>query len=232
MAVFVLVNVGSRDVQLDGQPQNPARERGAEILGMVDTEPVLKERLSFPILRPPLEQILAEEGQIDQLILFGTDQEDEKHQAMDTINFAKIVALVMSELFPQIRSARHVPIRDINPSLYDEALGFFREELPRLHLSLTDDSKVYLLPTAGTPACSLGLILQGLTFYGERCHILYQRYFMKEVAAKALPIGARLQETFQRQTAVHLLRQFNFQAAAQACKSAGVQNKLVEHLLT
>src|SRR5690606_26349806 len=30
----------------------------------------------------------------------------------------------------------------------------------------------------------------------------------------------------------HLLHQYNFQAAAQACQSAGVQNPLVDHLLT
>ncbi|MCA9919457.1 MAG: hypothetical protein KC445_15970 [Anaerolineales bacterium] len=234
MSVFVLANIGSRDVLLDGQQIFPARNTGAEIWEKYKEEPEqLRGRLSFPILEPSLKQILAEEGQIDQLVIFGTAQREdveEKFRRTDTLYFAEILVRVFGEMFPALNAARSVFIQEINPSVYDEALEFYREELPRLRLPKTEETTVYLLPTAGPPACSLGLLVQGLVLFGEQCRVLYKRD--EEKQPRALPIEARLQETFQRQTAVHLLHQYNFQAAAQACASAGIQRPLVTHLMT
>ena len=228
MTVIVLVNMGSRDVLLDDESLYPARSEGKKVWNQY---PEMKARLAFPILEPPLTQILDSVPRIDRLILFGTDQDDENYRHSDTLYFAKIAAKAIAERYDGVKEATAVLIRDINPSLHDEALEYYRQKLPQLDLPLTDDTTVYILPAAGTPACSMALLLQGLTLFGNRCRVLYQPQFTKQDQPTVLPIGERLLATFQRQTAVHMLQQYNFHAAAQACEQAGIHNPLVENLL-
>ncbi|NHZ71483.1 MAG: hypothetical protein GWP17_00120 [Aquificales bacterium] len=229
MTVIVLVNIGSRDLLLNDDSLFPAREEGEKVWTQYAT---VKDKLTFPILQPPLTQILGEVSYIDRLFLFGTDQDeqtDEKYRRSDTLYFAKIMAKVMSEQYDeQIGEVIPIPIHGINPALYDEAMDFFHNELSRLRLP-KDTTTVYVFPTAGTPACSMALMLEGIARFGDRCEVIYQNLHNPKYGS--LPIVSLGQKIFRRQTAVHLLQQFNFPAAAQACQQAGIHDPLVGYLL-
>lgn len=227
MTVIVLVNVGSRDVMQNNAVLKPTRDEGKRVF---DTYDEVQDTLSFPILQPPLEQILSETPRIDRLIFFGTDQDNSKFQATDTIYFARTARrFVLAQYGARIGEVTAVPIHGINPALYDEALAFFRDELPRLHLSPKEATAAYLLPTAGTPACSMALLLEGMTLFGDRSQVIYQNAHNKQHGR--LPMVSQIQMVFRKQTAVHLLQQFNFYAAEQILKEAGLVNPLVDNLL-
>ncbi len=229
MSVIVMVNVGTRDVRENNNILKPARNEGKRVLNTYDD---VKETLTFPILLPPLEHILSETKQIDRLIFFGTDQEDSTYQALDTIHFAQIAKRFISEQYgDRIEDIMAVPIQGINPALYDEALDFFSDKLPQLNLSPKNATSVYLLPTAGTPACSLALLLEGITMFGDRCKVLYQNQIDQNNKHGTLPMVSQIKKAFQKQTAIHLLNQFNFYGAEQILAEARMLNPLVDNLL-
>ncbi|MBX3057898.1 MAG: hypothetical protein KF770_15640 [Anaerolineae bacterium] len=240
MSVIVFSHIGTRDIREPGQQlptpkeqepvterpkQETVRERGKRLL---ETYKMVKTSLSYPILQPCIDHILAEIDHIDSLFLLGTDQDDPRYNHTDTIHLAEVITLAFRERYPhQILRVEPVPIKGINPALYDETITYYHERL--LELAPEPITRVYMLPTAGTTACSTALLLQGLFLFGERCQVIYQ----SESKGKpwVLPVWRQMQLTLRQQTAVHLLQRFDFPAAFNVLQEVGYHNDLVMHML-
>jgi len=92
-----------------------------------------------------------------------------------------------------------------SPANYSNAFDYFTERLTRLAQRLSDDDRIYLEITGGTPAMTSMLLLCGTDAFGERAKTLYVERGMDRPCA--LSIGRRLlarQAAFALQTQTRL----------------------------
>jgi len=170
MSVWFLANVGSRDVQVEERSDLPRESRVLGDLILSDWEG-FKGQLKLPILMHALEWVLRQEGQesLEGVVLFASDQRDERYRPSDTLPFAQIIARVIAEGYPALaQRVRIVPIQD-NPSDYDAMHRFYAAALREFEQA----HKAYLEVTGGTPSMSFMLLWHGIDVLGERAYPLY-----------------------------------------------------------
>lgn len=224
MSTLVICNVGTRDVVIAGKedekPLPKARIQGEYLLAQLATAvpEVTPDALTFPILKPALDAILAEEasGRIDRLVLIGTNQDEAItppwHRQNDTLFYAQLARQVLIPRFgAQIGQAQVIEVgaekSPINPALYDHAYNRLGEIVGGL---ADPDVTCYVAPVGGIPALNTALILQGVRFFGERCRV---RFVTEEGRPYSLKAGEQVVAMMQEHTAVDRLLRLDFVAA-------------------
>ncbi len=175
MGVIFIANVGNRDVQLPGRddlPSGGARELGETILG---NWAAYAADIQLPILGKALEWVARVHGQVDEVVLVASDQEDAQFRRGDTAPLAEVIRRILtrSELWAKRIPSGNVSIERVvgNPADYDVMMRFYERLMQTLAREST--GKVYLAVSGGTPAMAAMLLLKGAMIFGERAHPLY-----------------------------------------------------------
>ncbi len=218
MTTLLLANVGLRDVMLDGQKIEPAREQGERILAELETH---SARLSLPLITPPVEQSLRQGSQL-RVVLFATNQPEwapPEHRARDTVHFGKIAAALLETRWSR-RGLEKVWCESIdgNPSLYDDMVVAFRRQLGSNRRWMREVECCYVCPVGGTPAANLGLVLAAVARFGERCRVLYLPE--GESRPRELDLSRQLRQGVARDMAAASLQHYDFEAAAALLEKA------------
>jgi hypothetical protein len=209
----LLVNVGNRDLLLDGQEIRPARERGLELLERFDQH---RERLTMPIITPLLDYFEHKGEALARVVLFATDQAEEaepQFRSTDTLHFAEIVRrLIQARTKGRLEVVLRL-LRDLNPSQYDETYAFYQRDLRGR--KMTDGiNRWYVAASGGTPAMNQGLLLAAIERFGDFCQVLYLR--QGAPLPEPLDLGGRIRQSIFRQLACGYLDRYDFPAARMA----------------
>ncbi|MBX6770618.1 MAG: hypothetical protein IRY83_02745 [Chloroflexi bacterium] len=208
----LLVNVGNRDLQLDGQEIRPARERGLELREQFDR---YRERLTMPIITPLLAYFEQREEALARVVLFATDQPaeaDPGFRSTDTLHFAEIVQRLIQERTKGRLEVVIRLLRDLNPSQYDETYTFYQRDL-RGRKVVEGIGRWYVAASGGTPAMNQGLLLAAIERFGDDCQVLYLRQGAS--LPEPLDLGGQIRQSILRQLARGYLDRYDF-AAVQA----------------
>lgn len=214
----LFVNIGQRDLQLDGQPLNPAqlRERSRELAADFKN---VKARIRAPMIEAAMKLIYAVHGVVAlrPFVFFATDQPDADHRAGDTIECAKLLKRWLAEQ-PGRRTPDRIEIVSVSgqPNLYDIMFSEYGPRLSRYAAACTGDA--YLLCAGGTPACNTALILAGTIAFGERAHVLTVN--PGQATAAPLAFGRQILESYRRSNRRQLLERRDFDGVA-ACVANG-----------
>lgn len=193
MTVAFVANVGSRDIQVvdAASPPKDSRTLGELILKDWDT---MRTKIRMPILVKALEAVLKKHQQIDQIMLFATDQTDGQYRHTDTYPFAQVIQRYLAENYDAAYQQRYgetlssrVTIEPIaaNPADYDQMMHYYGGALAKLD----DFPTVYLEVTGGTPAMSFMLLWQGVEVLRQRAHPLYV------LQERSLPVSLNIAQT-------------------------------------
>lgn len=170
--VAYLTNIGTRDVHYRHNPLKRPRSEGQELLQRYDE---VRGELAAPITGRGLESVLDEIGSVDRVVLIVTDQPEgtpEFHRERDTLHLGELLRLMLSDRFrTRIRHLVCEPMR-FNPADYNRTLGFYRDRLPLLVPPQEVDA-VYIAPVGGTDASNVGLTLNAVRIYRQRCQFIY-----------------------------------------------------------
>jgi len=133
------------------------------------------EALRFPILQPALEYAL-QAGPLDELLLFGTRQRDQRFAVGDTVVSAQLLAdSLIPRAFPALgHKVRVIPVEDVNPAAYDETFQFFGSFLRKASKELRRETvaRCFASLRGGTPALNAALQAMVLAAYGRRAVLL------------------------------------------------------------
>jgi hypothetical protein len=219
MTTILIANVGNRDVLLRGQEKSPypPRPEGEKLFQQYQA---VKETLTFPILDPCLDFVLAQENhKIDRLVLVGTDQPAEgdalktdkfgvPFRDKDTLHFARLIERRYRESRAgQLGKIGVMTVR-ANPALYDEAMVEYGKLVGRL--ARADYTACYVVTAGGTPACNVALLLQAVRCFGEKCRTVY---LPEEGEPYELSVGRQMLDAFREATVLDYLAACNFEAA-------------------
>lgn len=212
--VLFLTNVGNRDVYLDGEPLGPNvrtegerwwREwEGLEQAGCSAGLAALAKRIRLPILVPTLEWALGEQGRVDLLVLYATDQEegtDPRLREQDTLYLAKLMRGWLNrhpwKSQGKLGKVQVQVLSGLNPSLYDQAYARYAGEVRR---QWREEFGLCLVSLAGgTPACNTALLLQAIRTFGRRAQVVY-------TPKEGRPLRLRIAEELHRSLQDHALR--------------------------
>lgn len=219
MSVFLLANVGNRDVLSSGEKIEPARSRGREILDRLEKN---AQDLTLPLLTPAVRKLLDHHQKIE-IVLFATDQPEgnpEEHREKDTLYLAEMAkALLEPPNGPKGVERVWIKIIQVNPSLYDDTLAYFRATLSPRQGWIKNAEACYAYPVGGTPAANMGLLLAALEAFGERCSTIYlpqgENYPVK------MDLGDQLRRGVAGRLARDRLNDLSFGAAAPLLREAG-----------
>jgi len=228
--VLILANVGNRDVMHDGEIIHRAREKGAELLGRFGE---VKDNISLPIIQPVLKRIGSADdwglsGDEPTMIgLFCTDQEDSRHRANDTIEFARIIQRKLLQSSPKdvgIRFANKkaialIPLKDQNPARYDDMYSFYRD-------FFSSDDRIkdpeewicFVLLSGGIPAMNAMLLFHAIQHFEEGC---VQLYVSPNDGVVDMPVGEEMVRASVERRFDEALKTLQFRAAATVLESTG-----------
>lgn len=128
------------------------------------------------------------------------------HRVQDTLYTAGLAARRLPEVFRgAVVQAEAVPIRGINPSLYDEAFEAFDRLLARLPHE--EAAACYVIICGGVPACNTALLLQGVRHFGSRLRVVY---LPQGAEPQELRAGQQVAAAFREAAAVEHLRHLDF----------------------
>lgn len=161
MKLYLLANVGNRDVFLDLKEIEKPRIDGKEIYkGLIK----YKNRISFPILSK-----IFEEYKFEKVFLFATRQDksfvEQRFWEKDTIYLAEIIKSFYNNVEYEIVST--------NPSDYTEMYKYFIEKLPKMKEKIPSDALVFLSLSGGVPAQNTALLLIGVKVFGANSQPIY-----------------------------------------------------------
>jgi hypothetical protein len=233
MSTIVFVNVGTREILVDGvEPlRTKIRYHGKDLLDSLDN---LAQNISFPRIRACIDYILrrSDDG-IYRLVFIGTDQADESQSSRtaDTVYYAQMLAISVQEVYGDRISKTCFELvgskPPIDPHVYDETFEIYGELLDAYESP--EITECYLLPLGGLAACRTALLLQGVHVYGDRTQVLYHRPEDSEIWP--LQIGQQFLEVMHESTAVDMLDRFDFPAALSLLKGSRQAGDLVLALL-
>lgn len=161
MKLYLLANVGDRDVLLDKKKIEKPRVEGKNIYVNLER---FKRRISFPILSK-----IFEDYSFEKVFLFATRQNrdlvDQKFWENDTIYLAEIIKSSFNNVGYEIISN--------NPSDYSDMYTFFVDRLPKIKEKIPSDSLVFLSLSGGVPAQNTSLLLNGIKVFGANSQPIY-----------------------------------------------------------
>ncbi len=191
MSIYLLANVGTRDVQLSSLDELPpeliANPKTGQLKARLAGDYLLQKEqfLRFlPYIRLPMIDKALRQLQVDQwadlrLVLFATDQDESVaafYRDGDTINFAHLIREVLFERYHRnglTKKQIEVKRSKSNPADYDLMYDFYREELPVIARRITEPAPAYLLIAGGTPQMNTMLLLIGTETFGPDARPLY-----------------------------------------------------------
>lgn len=187
MSIMLICTLGVRDLLLDDEQIRPPREKGKKILDdFINYYP----RLSFPIIKPVLEYIFNDKkhDQINRLFLIATDQSESntkpEHRANDTIEFARIMQMVIGKQYGQkIAQIKLLKIHE-NPNFIDDMYIFFGQALTRKDFNMENLEACYVEQAGGIPSANMALLFQCINIFEEKCMPVY----VSEKTKTAIPI--------------------------------------------
>lgn len=220
MSILVLTNIGSRDVLLNGKEIRPARDEGKLLLEEYDS---CATRLSFPIVEPMLRYLLdCHPGEVIDLYLFGTDQDNPQFQPTDTLFFTRLMARRLPDVLGERMRAQAVDVQSINPSYYDlafEAYGRLLANLPE-----TGIAACYVALAGGVPACNTALLMQGVRRYGDRLEVIYTPMGGEPVPIR---VGEQILDSFREAAALQHLQRLDFANVLPLLRGLNVSQGLI-----
>ncbi len=173
---LLIVNVGNRDLMLDGEKIEPARPRGAELR---DRFPEFRERLGAPILEPIVRKVLRDGPRRLDICLLCTDQPEgtpDPHRSRDTVEFGEILVRRLPELFADAGIPIHPYVAVVGaarPNVYDEALPWIDAAIEAAERETPAPRRVYLGLSGGIPAMNTGLLLRALHRFKSALDVFY-----------------------------------------------------------
>lgn len=188
MKIIYLHSIGTRDITKGGKHLSKPREEGEEIYKNFAN---YKSILEAPLIKPSIELVLEKEKPLKRedfvVFLFATDQPEAvppELRSLDTIFLGQVAIKLLQPIYKGEWNCK--VIKNINPALYDETYKWFSRELKRIAENEKPD-KVYVNPTAGTPAITIGLLLQSLLNFGQKVQVIYN-----------IPLSGPIQVDFPR----------------------------------
>jgi predicted amidohydrolase len=125
------------------------------------------ENFNLPILDPTIKKI-SESFDIQEIILFGTDQDTHKEQ--DTIYIALIASEILYKRYKGEINVKVSPIFE-NPTNYKGLIRFYQQ----FSRSISDSvEQIFVSTTGATPQLNLSLMLQISRKFGEKVKIIYK----------------------------------------------------------
>jgi hypothetical protein len=191
MSIYLLANVGTRDVQIDTPQDLPAELIANAKTGQLKARPAgaylrqeaqfnrFQHQLRMPMIEKALRYIGVQAETPLRIVLFATDQPDQvraEYRDNDTIEYANLMQKLLAARYQKsglakkqifIRSTRH------NPADYDLMLEFYRTQLPAIAGQAPTPGQVYLLIAGGTPQMNTMLLLIGSEVFGPDAQPLY-----------------------------------------------------------
>ena len=242
----VLYTIGNRDVQVNGDQDENERLRSAtreageagllqwrEAARRKDQAELdrLRARYRITQLNATVDRIATREGVIGRLCLFVTDQpEGVDFRRTDSLHAGELAAELLRTDPARKRLLKQVKVEPlkrkgvgIDPADYGQCFDLLREKLPAL--KIPDGGRVYLCPTSGTPAMTMGLILAGLLTAGARCHLLYLGQGDGSPRKGDFPF--QFLRALRRRDLQAALTRYDYDAAAALMRDAGDQPWLV-----
>lgn len=210
MDVWLIANVGQRDLQLDGRPLDAKRLRaeGARIEAEYET---LQARLSAPMLSAALDYVRTRhDGAQVRVLLTATDQADARFREGDTVTCAGVLKRLLAERFGGLLAKTQVRTTAEKPNLYDRMLHYY-ETRGLDHLAPTGE-RYYLLLAGGTPAANTALLLAGIRRFWERAIAL--SVGEGSAAVRPMDVGPRIMASYRRDRVQELLDRRDFSGAA------------------
>lgn len=153
MKFFLLANVGSTDILDDNKKidRDKIRSKGKEIL---DNLELYKKRISCPIISRYLDRF---PNRLKKIILFVTDQQEEKYLKQDTIYFGEIIKRIIEEKFQIcVEVKRYCG----DPMNFGQLTGFYKEILKRL-----GNERVIISISGGIPLMNYALLISSLFLF-------------------------------------------------------------------
>jgi len=186
MTVFMLANVGNRDVMVgkeapvpgEAHPAwNPQASRRTLGQALMADWAGCAPHLSLPIIGKAADFVRKEAGQINRVILISSDQSAQdgvadRYLAQDTCELAPVVERLLVERHGVADGAVEHWTVTTNPADYGEMQSFFRQRLPGLRAD-HPDATFYLQVSGGTPAMTSMLLTVGAETFGLAAHPLY-----------------------------------------------------------
>jgi hypothetical protein len=229
MRVVYLANVGTRDVQRQGQALTKPRLDGANLIANYEA---VRAELTAPILTTGLRRVLQDTPKISRVQLFVTDQPappdtPEFHWQRDTVEFGKLLQRLLREEFSaeQVERIECEPIR-VNPSDYNSTLPFYHERLPRLIRADRVDV-AYIAPVGGADACNVGLTINAVRLYREKCQFIY---VPEGSDVQVLELHKELLGDYARQEAAAHLQRHDYSALRETLRRARIGKEWHEYL--
>ena len=204
------------------------RPEGAALLANYKN---VQSELTAPILSAGIQHVLQAGGAIARVQLFVSDQPAppvtlDQYREKDTVEFGKLLQLVLKEQFGEaVERIEWEPIR-LNPSDYNRTLPFFAERLPLL---IPPDSVdvVYVAPVGGADASNVGLTINAVRCYREKCQFIY---VMPDGQIHPLNLHQELLGDYARREAAAHLQRRDYAALKKTFEEAGLGRKWHLHL--
>ncbi|KPL91718.1 hypothetical protein [Herpetosiphon geysericola] len=216
MRRIALCNVGNSDVAVNGVIIRPPRPAGEQ-----HWQTYSEHAFSAPIIDAYARYFEQRQIVLDCVILFDTDQAENPTTSItdrygvslrdkDTCWFGKILERYLQERWSHvIRSVERRTIHNVNPSLYDDAMHAFGQQLSAINHQA--DTYYYVLAAGGTQAFNNALQFKAIARFRENCYVLYKSEH--DSAPYSLNIPKQLLDSFNISTAIQLIRQHNFLGA-------------------
>ncbi len=213
MSVYILYTVGNRDLLINGEtiPPQEQRRKGEQILKEFDA---YQDKISAPQLEATINYVLQQQPKIDEVHFFVTDQPEKfgrDYYLSDTLFIGEVLKKYLHSKFPthKLSKIKVQRIKEINPAQYDEAYKWFSQNLPK---KIDKSDLFYLCPTSGTPAVTLGLLLQGIHHFQTQGHVLY--FPMGRSSPHKVQFPSLFLFDLQKEVIKHFLTNYNYAAAA------------------
>ena len=199
-------NIGSRDILLNGNKIIPSRTEGENIYNSLQE---YKSEIQFPILNPALNYIFDQDvDNIDQMVIFVTDQSDKQFKSGDTIYFGKIIKQILPKIFKSKIKKISLQVLQDEVNYYDSMFSYYRNYFNEIQYA--DVDKVFVLATGGIPACNMGLIFHSIDYYQDKVISLY----VSEKTRKIIKInmGKQLFDHFYKKAMQNYLASYDYPA--------------------
>lgn len=186
MTYVLLANIGNSDLQFRNREDHLKDENGKPLqsrqLGETIRDNINQyaNAIELPLIEGALQWMKEQYGCEPKDItfhLFASDQDkrytDESQWAKDTQPVAEAIREYLNKHYQTPKKQVRIHTIDGNPSDYRNALVFYQNKLPEVAKRITEQTRVHIEISGGTPAMTAMLILIGVDAFGSDVITLY-----------------------------------------------------------